>query len=120
MATFIVRDSLESDDGGTGWDEEQYGPFPTEQAATEFAQRLASEGYTSHDGERRLVDVVVDVDTLVGEVYLDEGTNYSPDTPAHAMFAWHSDDNDDDTLHTIGPSEEERDRLRMADEDEDD
>lgn len=102
-ATFTVSDSFVSADGGSGWDCDEYGPFATEQAAEDFARRLASEGYSAHDDEIRLVQVWQDCSNYGGE-------------PRHALYDWRSSDDDENTRHTLGPSDEEKQSLLMIEE----
>ena len=101
--TFTVIDSLESKDGASGWDVDKYGPFTTEADAEAFARRLASEGYASLDEDHRLVEISSD------------GGNYGGD-PCHALYSWRSDDDNEDTVHTLGPTDEEKEALLIADE----
>ena len=103
--TFTVIDSLESKDGASGWDVDKYGPFTTEADAEAFARRLASEGYASLDEDHRLVEVSSD------------GGNYGGD-PCHVLYSWRSDDDNEDTVHTLGPTDEEKEALLIADEEE--
>lgn len=104
-ASFTVSDSLVSADGSSGWDCEEYGPFATEAAAEDFARRLASEGYVSHDDEQRLVQI------------LSDGCNYGGEQ-RHALYDWRSGDDDENTVHTLGPSDEEKQSLLIAENSE--
>lgn len=103
---YTVSDSIESADGGSGRDCDDYGPFATEVAAEDFAKRLASEGYVSHDEEIRLVQVI------------QNGSNYGGE-PRHALYDWRSSDDDGNTRHTLGPSDDEKAALLIHEEAED-
>jgi hypothetical protein len=105
MTTFEVQDSLCSADGSNGWSCGDYGPFDTEQAAEAFARRLASEGYVAGNDEFRLVQVS------------QNGCNYGVE-PRLSLYSWRSSDDDENTTHTLGPSDEEKHSLRIRAEEE--
>lgn len=100
---FTVHDSIESGNGSSGWDCEEYGPFATEAEAESFARRLASEGYVASDDEHRLVQVFFDRCNYGGE-------------PRHCLWHWCSSRDDENTRHTLGPSESEKQSLLIREE----
>jgi len=85
---YWVCDSLESYDGGTGWDSEYFGPYATTELAQAKADTIVAEGYTPSGGdrpERRVVEVIEalsDVDSETG----------GPGTYT-ILSAWRSDEN---------------------------